>query len=88
MTGKALKKLVDAGVTKDARYYVRRGDNPKGLKLVTEPFKETYRPLLLAVSTTYSMENHVLGFYGIGRKSASKNSFELFEKQPLSRYHK
>jgi LmbE family N-acetylglucosaminyl deacetylase len=86
-TGVALKKLVNAKVVSDARYYVRRGDNPKGLVLMKESFQEYYRPLLLAVDTAYSMENTRLGFYGIGRKSVPV-LFNEFKASPLSRYHK
>jgi LmbE family N-acetylglucosaminyl deacetylase len=85
--GVALKNLNTAGVIADARFYVRRGDNPVGLILTTESFQEYYRPFLLAVSASYNMENTRLGYYAIGHKSVPA-SFDSFEEQPLSRYHK
>lgn len=87
VSGQALKNLTTAGTTTDARYYVRRGDNPVGLVLTTEPCADYYTPLLLAVAQAYDIENTRLGFYGIGYKSVTA-SFDAFKVAPLSRYHK
>lgn len=86
-SGKALKNLQNKKIVSDARYYVRRGDNPKGLKLVNEYYAISYKKPLLAVSSAYKIENKKDGLYGIGHKSVKK-SFVAFEKQPISRYHK
>lgn len=86
-SGQALKNLQTAGVLTDARYYVRRGDNPVGLTLTTETYNALHLPFYLAVSAAYKLINDRLGFYGIGYKSVSA-SFDSFEAQPLSRYHK
>jgi len=86
-TGIALKNLQISGVVTDARYYVRRGENPVGYNLIKENLSPYYRPFLIAVSAAYNIENNRLGLYGIGHKSV-KDSFNEFENQPMSRYHK
>ena len=85
--GIALKNVQKSKITSDARYYVRRGDNPLGLRLVTERYNKAYTPTMKLVSDAYSIENKKQGLHGIGRKSVRK-SFEAFDKQPLSRYHR
>jgi LmbE family N-acetylglucosaminyl deacetylase len=85
-SGIALKNLQKKNIVSDARYYVRRGDNPKGLRLINEYYSTEYKKPLLAVSASYK-ENSKLGLRGIGHKSVKK-SFVSFEKQPISRYHK
>lgn len=86
-SGQALKNLLTAGILTDARFYVRRGDNPVGLTLTTEAYNALHLPFYLAVSASYKLINDRLGFYGIGYKSVP-TSFDSFEEQPLSRYHK
>lgn len=85
--GIALRNVQKAKITDDARYYVRRGDNPKGIKLTTEKYKTVYNPNMKQVSKAYSVVDEKKGLYGIGRKSVKK-SFESFDKMPLSRYHR
>lgn len=85
--GIALKNVQKSKITSDARYYVRRGDSPKGLRLTTERYNKVYNTNMKAVSKAYSVVDEKNGFYGIGRKSVKK-SFESFDKLPLSRYHK
>lgn len=87
VTGMALKKLQTTNVVSDARYYVRMGENPKGIKLISEKYSDSYKPFLLAASSAYNIENSRTGFYAIGYKSVPK-SFKSFEKKPMSRYHK
>jgi LmbE family N-acetylglucosaminyl deacetylase len=86
-SGIALRNLQKAGVVSDARFYIRFGDNPVGITPIKEPYSLTYTSYMMAVSNAYKMENHRLGFYGIGWKSAA-HLFREVEKQPLSRYHK
>lgn len=86
-SGQALKNLKKAKVISNATFYIRFGDNPTGLTATKEPFSPIYKNFILAVSNAYKMENHRLGFYGIGWKSAG-HLFKEVEKQPLSRYHK
>ena len=85
--GIALKNVQKAKITDDARYYVRRGDNPKGIRLISEKYYTEYNNKAKAVSKAYSVVDEDKGLHGIGRKSVKK-SFEAFDEQPLSRYHK
>jgi LmbE family N-acetylglucosaminyl deacetylase len=85
--GKALKNLEKTKKISDARYYVRRGDQPKGFKLTTEKYNPIFKPIFQKVSKAYSTYDPTKGFYAIGRTSVKK-SFIEFDKQPLSRYHK
>lgn len=85
-TGKAMQNLSKSGVISDARYFVKQQDNPAGIRLIRSPFNEEYRPTLKAVGAAYKLNNAPLGFYGIGYRSV-KNSFDSFERQPISRYH-
>jgi LmbE family N-acetylglucosaminyl deacetylase len=85
--GKALNKLQKSKKISDARYYVRRGDQPKGFKLINEKYDPLLKPIYQKVSKAYSTYDPANGFYAIGRTSVKK-SFIEFDKQPLSRYHK
>lgn len=85
--GKALVSLQKKKVVSDARYYVRRGDNPKGLRLTTDRYQSVHAPIYKKVSKAYSTYNPKTGFYAVGRTSVKK-SFIEFDKKPLSRYHK
>lgn len=86
-TGKAMQNLSKSGVISDARYFVKQQDNPKNVRLIKSRFQEEYRPTLKAVGAAYKLNNEALGFYGIGYRSV-KTSFDSFERQPISRYHK
>ena len=85
--GKALNNLQKTKKISDARYYVRRGDQPKGVKLTTEKYNALFKPIYQKVSKAYSTYEPDKGFYAIGRTSVKK-SFIEYDKQPLSRYHK
>jgi LmbE family N-acetylglucosaminyl deacetylase len=85
--GKALNNLQKSKKITDARYYVRRGDQPKGFKLINEKYDPLLKPIYQKVSKAYSTYDPANGFYAIGRTSVKK-SFIEFDKQPLSRYHK
>lgn len=85
-SGKALRKLQNAGVVTDARYYVKMTHNYT-LPVMKETFKEEYREVLEAAGSVYNINNPSIGFYGIGYKSVPK-SFDAHAIQPVSKYHK
>lgn len=86
--GLGLQNANKAGVTDDARYYVRRGASaPTGSRLVRETYQPHFGPILQAVSNAYKVENPRLGLYGVGYKSVGA-SFRWLESTPSSHYHK
>lgn len=86
-SGLALKELLDEGVIEDARFYIRRGENPEGIQKIRAGYKDEYFPFLYAASMAYKIENEQTGMYGIGWKSAHK-SFERMFDDPINYYHK
>lgn len=85
--GIALKNVQNTKITDDARYYLKRGYYPSGVKLHKELYDNKFTPKMRAVSRAYTVENESLGLYGIGRKSVGQ-SFKEFDKLPVSVYHK
>lgn len=85
--GLALQELVDEGVIKNARYYVRRGEKPEGKMLLRSNYNEEHYPFLKAASRSYAVKNEKTGMYAIGWESVP-DSFEAMEENPTNYFHR
>jgi LmbE family N-acetylglucosaminyl deacetylase len=92
-SGKALLKLVDEGLVKDARFYAKKSMVESGLwsNTTTTTFKAErtnpdWEPYITAGIRAYSDWNPKKGYYHAGKASVS-NSFIYLEKDMTNYYH-
>lgn len=86
--GQALSNMLEAGIIKNASFYI--GPNfmpPDHIEVFMDNYEETFYPFILAASRSYNILDESKGFYGIGWKSVPQY-FEFLEENPRSIYHK
>ena len=87
--GKALFELYKEGKIKDARFYLQ-DDEFKAKKVKTflsDNYDKSFYPKLKQAADSYMIFNPAKGYNQIGYTSV-KASFDIFLKNPQSRYHK